>query len=117
VSRLQSSVDHPLGEATVGSPLCEPFSGEVRTVGIVGNGPLSSTNREAGQQMDVVVRFNLMNNWQRFQEKIGAAPRLPPPLLHKHTQTRSFLSLRGSGSCCYGRSSGMIHLVVVVSSP
>lgn len=70
VSRLESSVDNPLGGAAADNLLCIPFGGKAETVGIIGNGPISSGDRRDIDKLDVVVRFNLMNNWQRFQEKI-----------------------------------------------
>jgi hypothetical protein len=82
VSRLESSVDNPLGGAAADNLLCIPFGGKAETVGIIGNGPISSGDRRDIDKLDVVVRFNLMNNWQRFQEKIGTlSPPIPPPLL------------------------------------
>lgn len=59
VSRLDSSVENPLGsEEASKSLLCAPFWPGTKHVGIVGNGPLKAQDRLEIADMDVVVRCN-----------------------------------------------------------
>ncbi|KAK9918770.1 hypothetical protein WJX75_006764 [Coccomyxa subellipsoidea] len=70
VPRLNASVEIPLGPSDMDrSPLCTAFRSP-RTVALVGNGPLDQAQRSEIDSCDVVVRFNLMNNWRRFKEKV-----------------------------------------------
>ncbi|CAL5224360.1 g7034 [Coccomyxa viridis] len=70
--RLNATVQQPLGEYDPEhSPLCAAFRQPgVRKVAVVGNGPLNDAQRKEIDSFDVVVRFNLMNNWRRFKEKL-----------------------------------------------
>ncbi|BDA47061.1 hypothetical protein COCOBI_09-5160 [Coccomyxa sp. Obi] len=72
VPRLNTSVGQPLGPHDVEqSPLCSAFRAPgTKTVAIVGNGPLDSAQRRDIDACNLVVRFNLMNNWRRFKEKV-----------------------------------------------
>ena len=67
---LESNASAPLGPAERElNPLCGPLARPgVRRVAIVGNGPLNETARAGVAAADLVVRFNLMNNWRRFEE-------------------------------------------------
>jgi len=69
---LAASADEPLGPpAGEGNPLCTPLRRPgVRSVAVVGNGPLDEAARRGVGAADVVVRFNLMNNWRRFAERV-----------------------------------------------
>ncbi|CAK0785519.1 hypothetical protein CVIRNUC_008729 [Coccomyxa viridis] len=72
VPRINATVGEPLGARDPEhSPLCRAFQApRVRSVAIVGNGPLNDAQRKEIDTFDVVVRFNLMNNWARFKEKL-----------------------------------------------
>jgi len=69
---LAASADEPLGPpAGAGNPLCTPLRRPgVRSVAVVGNGPLDEAARRGVGAADIVVRFNLMNNWRRFAERV-----------------------------------------------
>ncbi|CAL8471675.1 g11217 [Coccomyxa elongata] len=72
VPRLNASVGQPFGPHDLEqSPLCSAFRAPgTKTVAIVGNGPLDHAQRRDIDACDVVVRFNLMNNWRRFKERV-----------------------------------------------
>lgn len=67
---LDSNASAPLGPPErERNPLCGPLARPgVRKVAIVGNGPLDEAARAGVAAADLVVRFNLMNNWRRFEE-------------------------------------------------
>ena len=67
---LESNASAPLGSPDPKhNPLCGPLARPgVRRVAIVGNGPLDEAARAGVEAADLVVRFNLMNNWRRFEE-------------------------------------------------
>ena len=56
--RLNNSMEHPLGAGGVDSnPLCIPFRGvKLRTLAIVGNGPIDETQRREINVYDLVIR-------------------------------------------------------------
>jgi hypothetical protein len=61
IDRVEASVDLPFGPSSKANPLCKPLWGKHR-VAIVGNGPLSDSDRKDIQTSNVIVRFNLLNN-------------------------------------------------------
>ena len=67
---LESNASAPLGPPDPEhNPLCGPLARPgVRRVAVVGNGPLDEAARAGVAAADLVVRFNLMNNWRRFEE-------------------------------------------------
>ncbi|KAK9843669.1 hypothetical protein WJX81_001900 [Elliptochloris bilobata] len=69
---LESNATAPLGPPEPErNPLCGALvQPGVRTVAVVGNGPLDEAARMGIAAADVVVRFNLMNNWRRFEERV-----------------------------------------------
>ncbi|KAK9788855.1 hypothetical protein WJX73_009926 [Symbiochloris irregularis] len=91
-TRLEGSMLTPLGPSPPFNPLCQAVTrSNASSIAIVGNGPLSQKDRDDIQRCDVIVRFNLMNNWVRYKERVDVwVMRFSSEALHRYWGLTNF---------------------------